>query len=106
MASDGAKALLPFLQRADEMARHDRRVAYYCACPCQRARLVVSLTAGPAGRLYALEQGLALSGRTEETNALLGTLLKQLEVRPGCWREVPPDLLTAPSSCRLLDPAG
>lgn len=31
MASDGAKALLPFLQRADEMARHDRRVAYYCA---------------------------------------------------------------------------
>ena len=83
MASDGAKALLPFLQRADEMARHDRRVAYYCALLCQRPRCVASLTAQPAGRLYALEQGLALPGRTEETNALLGTLLKQLEVRPG-----------------------
>ena len=54
-----------------------------------RPQLVASLTATPAGRLYALEQGLALPGRAEETNALLGTLLKQLEVsRAGGGQEL------------------
>ena len=81
--NDGAKGLLPFLQRADEMARHDKRVAYYCASPA--ASCAVLSKTHPhttcAGRLYALEQGLALPDRSAETNALLGSLLKQLEVR-------------------------
>jgi vacuolar protein sorting-associated protein VTA1 len=28
---DAAKSLIPYLQRADEMQKHDPRVAYYCA---------------------------------------------------------------------------
>jgi hypothetical protein len=32
MADDGAKALVPFMQRANEVQRTHPRVAYYCAC--------------------------------------------------------------------------
>jgi hypothetical protein len=31
MADDGAKQLVPFMQRADEVQRTHPRVAYYCA---------------------------------------------------------------------------
>ncbi|XP_073303642.1 protein HOMOLOG OF MAMMALIAN LYST-INTERACTING PROTEIN 5 [Primulina huaijiensis] len=64
MASDNepAKLLLPYLQRADELQKHEPLVAYYC-------------------RLYAMERGLKIpqSGRTKTTNALLVSLMKQLE---------------------------
>jgi hypothetical protein len=30
-SKDAAKQLIPFLQRADELQKHDRRIAYFCA---------------------------------------------------------------------------
>ncbi|KAG0473921.1 hypothetical protein HPP92_015778 [Vanilla planifolia] len=64
MASDAepAKLLLPFLQRADELQKHEPLVAYYC-------------------RLYAMERGLKIpqKERTKTTNALLTSLMNQLE---------------------------
>ncbi|XP_017258303.1 LOW QUALITY PROTEIN: protein HOMOLOG OF MAMMALIAN LYST-INTERACTING PROTEIN 5-like [Daucus carota subsp. sativus] len=60
--NEPAKLLLPFLQRADELQTHDPLVAYYC-------------------RLYAMERGLKIpqTERTKTTNALLVSLMKQLE---------------------------
>ncbi|XP_048129893.1 protein HOMOLOG OF MAMMALIAN LYST-INTERACTING PROTEIN 5 isoform X2 [Rhodamnia argentea] len=57
-----AKVLLPYLQRADELQKHEPVVAYYC-------------------RLYAMDRGLRIpqSERTKTTNALLSSLIKQLE---------------------------
>ncbi|KAF8017423.1 hypothetical protein BT93_H2560 [Corymbia citriodora subsp. variegata] len=57
-----AKVLLPYLQRADELQKHEPVVAYYC-------------------RLYAMDRGLRIpqSERTKTTNALLNSLIKQLE---------------------------
>lgn len=64
MANDNepAKLLLPYLQRADELQKHEPLVAYYC-------------------RLYAMERGLKIpqSDRTKTTNSLLVSLMKQLE---------------------------
>ncbi|GMJ15982.1 extensin-like, homolog of mammalian LYST-INTERACTING PROTEIN5 [Hibiscus trionum] len=64
MASENepAKLLLPYLQRADELQKHDPLVAYYC-------------------RLYAMEKGLKIpnSERTKTTSALLVSLMNQLE---------------------------
>lgn len=64
MASENepAKLLLPYLQRADELQKHEPLVAYYC-------------------RLYAMERGLKIpqSERTKTTNSLLVSLMKQLE---------------------------
>ncbi|GKV38726.1 hypothetical protein SLEP1_g46608 [Rubroshorea leprosula] len=61
-AEEPAKLLLPYLQRADELQKHDHLVAYYC-------------------RLYAMERGLKIpnSERTKTTNALLASLMNQLE---------------------------
>ena len=58
--ADPLKALLPYLQRAEEMGKHDARVAYYC-------------------RMYALELGLAIPCRTPDADALLAAIMKQLE---------------------------
>ncbi|KAL5548485.1 hypothetical protein UlMin_003716 [Ulmus minor] len=60
--TEPAKLLLPYLQRADELQKHEPLVAYYC-------------------RLYAMERGLKIpqSERTKTTNALLISLMKQLE---------------------------
>ncbi|KAK8602823.1 hypothetical protein V6N13_085025 [Hibiscus sabdariffa] len=57
-----AKLILPYLQRADELQKHDPLVAYYC-------------------RLYAMEKGLKIPNgeRTRTTNALLVSLMNQLE---------------------------
>ncbi|XP_027331412.1 protein HOMOLOG OF MAMMALIAN LYST-INTERACTING PROTEIN 5 [Abrus precatorius] len=64
MASENepAKLLLPYLQRADELQKHEPLVAYYC-------------------RLYAMDRGLKIpqNERTKTTNALLVSLMKQLE---------------------------
>lgn len=64
MASDAepAKLLLPFLQRADELQKHEPLVAYYC-------------------RLFAMDRGLKIpqKERTKTTNALLVSLMNQLE---------------------------
>jgi hypothetical protein len=64
MTGDGepARILLPYLQRADELQKHDHLVAYYC-------------------RLYAMEKGLKIpvKERTKETSALLTSLMNQLE---------------------------
>ncbi|KAH9620320.1 hypothetical protein KSS87_021717 [Heliosperma pusillum] len=64
MASDSepAKLLLPYLQRADELFKHEPLVAYYC-------------------RLYAMERGLRIpqNERTDTTNKILVSLIKQLE---------------------------
>ncbi|KAM0998549.1 hypothetical protein ACFX2I_008271 [Malus domestica] len=64
MASENepAKLLLPYLQRADELQKHEPLVAYYC-------------------RLYAMERGLKIpqNERTKTTNSLLISLMKQLE---------------------------
>ncbi|GLT57532.1 hypothetical protein SLA2020_304980 [Shorea laevis] len=61
-AEEPAKLLLPYLQRADELQKHELLVAYYC-------------------RLYAMERGLKIpnSERTKTTNALLVSLMNQLE---------------------------
>ncbi|KAL9664244.1 hypothetical protein QQ045_019643 [Rhodiola kirilowii] len=60
--TEPAKLLLPYLQRADELQKHEPLVAYYC-------------------RLYAMERGLKIpqGERTKTTNALLVSLMKQLE---------------------------
>ena len=55
-----ARALQPFLKRAEEVERADPLVAYYC-------------------RLRAAEEGLALEGRAPETTELLGEVLGRLE---------------------------
>ncbi|XP_020588067.1 protein HOMOLOG OF MAMMALIAN LYST-INTERACTING PROTEIN 5 [Phalaenopsis equestris] len=64
MASDAepAKLLLPFLQRADELQKHEPLIAYYC-------------------RLYAMDRGLKIpqKERTKTTSALLVSLMNQLE---------------------------
>ncbi|KAM7492739.1 hypothetical protein LguiA_035660 [Lonicera macranthoides] len=54
-----AKELLPYLQRADELQKHQPLVSYYC-------------------RLYAMERGLKIP-QSERSNALLVSLVKQLE---------------------------
>ncbi|KAK7320349.1 hypothetical protein VNO77_29751 [Canavalia gladiata] len=60
--NEPAKLLLPYLQRADELQKHEPLVAYYC-------------------RLYAMERGLKIppNERTKTTNSLLVSLMKQLE---------------------------
>ncbi|GMI63782.1 extensin-like, homolog of mammalian LYST-INTERACTING PROTEIN5 [Hibiscus trionum] len=60
--NEPAKLLLPYLQRADELQKHEPLVAYYC-------------------RLYAMEKGLKIpnSERTKTTNSLLVSLMNQLE---------------------------
>ncbi|GJY62473.1 homolog of mammalian LYST-interacting protein 5-like protein [Tanacetum coccineum] len=60
--NEPAKLLLPYLQRADELQKHEPLVAYYC-------------------RLYAMERGLKIpqSERTKTTSSLLVSLMKQLE---------------------------
>ncbi|KAK1430928.1 hypothetical protein QVD17_14057 [Tagetes erecta] len=60
--NEPAKLLLPYLQRADELQKHEPLVAYYC-------------------RFYAMERGLKIpqSERTKTTSALLVSLMKQLE---------------------------
>merc|ERR1719248_397988 len=55
-----ARALQPFLKRAEEVERADALVAYYC-------------------RLRAAEEGLALEDRAPETTELLGEVLGKLE---------------------------
>ncbi|XP_076949014.1 protein HOMOLOG OF MAMMALIAN LYST-INTERACTING PROTEIN 5-like [Bidens hawaiensis] len=64
MANDNepAKLLLPYLQRADELQKHEPLVAYYC-------------------RFYAMERGLKIpqSERTKTTSSILVSLMKQLE---------------------------
>ncbi|TVU11460.1 hypothetical protein EJB05_45046 [Eragrostis curvula] len=64
MGSDAepAKGLLPYLQRADELQKHEPLVAYYC-------------------RLYAMEKGLRIpqKERTKTTNSILVSLMNQLE---------------------------
>lgn len=64
MGSDAepAKSLLPYLQRADELQKHEPLVAYYC-------------------RLYAMEKGLRVpqKERTKTTNSILISLMNQLE---------------------------
>ncbi|KAK6124799.1 hypothetical protein DH2020_041458 [Rehmannia glutinosa] len=61
--NEPAKLLLPYLQRADELQKHEPLVAYYC-------------------RLYAMERGLKIpqSDRTKTTNALLDK--KSLKLGP------------------------
>lgn len=54
------KAILPFLQRADEIGKVEPKVAYYC-------------------RLYAIQQGLALETRSPQIDGVLKALLSKLE---------------------------
>ncbi|KAL6596636.1 hypothetical protein ACP70R_047279 [Stipagrostis hirtigluma subsp. patula] len=60
--AEPAKGLLPYLQRADELQKHEPLVAYYC-------------------RLYAMEKGLRIpqKERTKTTNSILVSLMNQLE---------------------------
>ncbi|CAM6086965.1 unnamed protein product [Calypogeia fissa] len=60
--TDAKKLLLPYLQRADELQKHEPLVAYYC-------------------RLFAMERGLKIPGkeRGKTVNALLVSLMNQLE---------------------------
>ncbi|CAL5047519.1 unnamed protein product [Urochloa decumbens] len=60
--AEPAKGLLPYLQRADELQKHEPLVAYYC-------------------RLYAMEKGLRIpqKERTKTTNSILISLMNQLE---------------------------
>ncbi|KAJ1259133.1 hypothetical protein BS78_10G130400 [Paspalum vaginatum] len=60
--AEPAKGLLPYLQRADELQKHEPLVAYYC-------------------RLFAMEKGLRIpqKERTKTTNSILISLMNQLE---------------------------
>ena len=57
-----------------------RRLLLCVPGACTAAGRVAALTRR-AGRMYALEAGMALPNRTADTNTLLGVLLKQLEAR-------------------------
>lgn len=61
-STDAKKLLLPYLQRADELQKHEPLVAYYC-------------------RLYAMERGLRIPAkeRGKTVNGLLVSLMNQLE---------------------------
>eukprot|EP00898_Chlorokybus_atmophyticus_P009106 jgi/Chlat1/9197/Chrsp97S08463 len=56
-----SRVLLPYLQRADELQKHDPRIAYYC-------------------RLYAMEKGMKIPKRSKATNELLIAVMNQLEL--------------------------
>lgn len=75
-AEEPAKLLLPYLQRADELQKHEPLVAYYC-------------------RLYAMEKGLKIPNneRTKTTNALLVSLMNQLEKDKKTVKLAPEDNL-------------
>lgn len=64
MSGDGepVKILLPYLQRADEIQKHEPLIAYYC-------------------RLYVMDRGLKIPSkeRTKTTTVILESLMKQLE---------------------------
>ncbi|GJP34656.1 hypothetical protein CLOM_g19071 [Closterium sp. NIES-68] len=70
----GGKALVPFLQRADELQKHDPLVAYYC-------------------RLYAMDKGLKVPGkeRSKEVNALLVSIMGRLEKDKAALQLSPDD---------------
>ncbi|ONK69272.1 uncharacterized protein A4U43_C05F21120 [Asparagus officinalis] len=74
--SEPAKLLLPFLQRADELQKHEPLVAYYC-------------------RLYAMEKGLKIpqKERTKTTNSILISLMNQLEKDKKSLKLGPEDYL-------------
>ncbi|XP_077221248.1 protein HOMOLOG OF MAMMALIAN LYST-INTERACTING PROTEIN 5-like isoform X2 [Tasmannia lanceolata] len=74
--NEPAKLLLPYLQRADELQKHEPLVAYYC-------------------RLYAMERGLIIpqKERTKTTNSLLISLMKQLEKDKKSLKLGPDDYL-------------
>ncbi|KAJ8500302.1 hypothetical protein OPV22_010854 [Ensete ventricosum] len=74
--AEPAKLLLPYLQRADELQKHEPLVAYYC-------------------RLYAMERGLKIpqKDRTKTTNALLLSLMGQLEKDKKSLKLGPDDYL-------------
>lgn len=54
------RALLPFLQRAEEVQKVEPRIAYYC-------------------RLYAVEEGLKLQNRDKAIDELLFSVMDKLE---------------------------
>ena len=54
------RALLPFLQRAEEVQKVEPKVAYYC-------------------RLYAVEEGLKLQNRDKAIDELLFSVMEKLE---------------------------
>uniref|UniRef100_A0A7S2Z6P9 Uncharacterized protein n=1 Tax=Chloropicon laureae TaxID=464258 RepID=A0A7S2Z6P9_9CHLO len=58
--ADHRRALLPFLQRAEEVAKVEPKVAYYC-------------------RLYAVEEGLKLKNRSKAIEELLVSVMDKLE---------------------------
>ncbi|CAN4103975.1 unnamed protein product [Withania somnifera] len=74
--NEPAKLLLPYLQRADELQKHEPLVAYYC-------------------RLYAMERGLKIpqNERTKTTNSLLVSLINQLEKDKKSLKLGPDDYL-------------
>lgn len=97
--NEPAKLLLPYLQRADELQKHEPLVAYYCIDSSSSSH---NFTLNPnilstfsisviklwfigkfwfSGRLYAMERGLKIpsSERTKTTSSLLVSLMKQLE---------------------------
>ena len=59
-ADPHVKALQPFLQRAEELKGADPKVAYYC-------------------RVFAMEEGLKVSGKSTELVSVLGSLMETLE---------------------------
>ena len=60
MNAEHRRALLPFLQRAEEVQKVEPKVAYYC-------------------RLYAVEEGLKLQNRDKSIDELLFTVMDKLE---------------------------
>lgn len=94
-----AKRLLPYLQRADELQKHEPLVAYYCITHLSSSSSSFTLLLsskidraeyffffflmfwGVSGRLYAMEKGLIIppKERTKTTNSILVSLMNQLE---------------------------
>jgi vacuolar protein sorting-associated protein VTA1 len=60
MNAEHRRALLPFLQRAEEVQKVEPKVAYYC-------------------RLYAVEEGLKLQNRDKSIDELLFSVMDKLE---------------------------
>ncbi|KAK9089788.1 hypothetical protein Scep_028870 [Stephania cephalantha] len=92
--SEPAKLLLPYLQRADELQKHEPLVAYYCTDSFDQTLIAINQTPIRSlqndsiscldlitGRLYAMERGLKIpqKERTKTTSSILVSLLNQLE---------------------------
>lgn len=71
------KAVSPFLSRAEELAKQDPIISYWCKDLCYRSPVPAYLF--PTGAYYAAQVGISLKARSTASRDLLIALLGVLE---------------------------